>query len=110
MSRAYHAVLPFVIINLGGEMIYILDQRLRAQEIGNERSQKVLQDVVKTMLSKKFVEELFRFQEMTSARQIFEKLAHSFIMKLDATSMNKLFDLMLMGMKYQIFSTTTPTR
>jgi len=35
-------VLPFVILNLGGEMIYILDQRLRAQEIGNERSQKVL--------------------------------------------------------------------
>jgi hypothetical protein len=47
-------------------MIYILDQRLRAQEIGNERSQKVLQDVVKTMLSKKFVEELFRAQEMYS--------------------------------------------
>jgi len=111
MSHAYHAVLPFVIINLGGEMIYILDQRLRAQEIGNERSQKVLQDVVKTMLSKKFVEELFRFQEMysmTSTRQIFEKLAHSSIMKLNATSMNKLFDLMLMGMKYQIVSTTTP--
>ena len=86
-------------------MIYILDQRLRAQEIGNERSQKVLQDVVKTMLSKKFVEELFRAQEMysmVSTRQIFEKLAHSSIMKLNATSMGKLFDLMLMGMKYQI--------
>jgi Organic solute transport protein 1 len=60
MSGAYLNVLPFVILNLGGEMIYILDQRLRAQEIGSERSQKVLQDVVKTMLSKKFVEELFR--------------------------------------------------
>jgi hypothetical protein len=29
-------------------------------------------------------------------------------MKLNATSMGKLFDLMLMGMKYQIISTTTP--
>ncbi len=45
---------------------------------------------------------------MVSTRQIFEKLAHSSIMKLNATSMNKLFDLMLMGMKYQIISTTTP--
>jgi len=45
---------------------------------------------------------------MTSTRQIFEKLAHSSIMKLNATSMNKLFDLMLMGMKYQVLSCATP--
>jgi hypothetical protein len=25
MSRAYNNILPFVIINLGGEMIYILE-------------------------------------------------------------------------------------
>lgn len=30
MSVAYLNVLPFVILNLGGEMIFILDQRLRA--------------------------------------------------------------------------------
>ena len=30
MSSAYLNVLPFVILNLGGEMIFILDQRLRA--------------------------------------------------------------------------------
>ena len=108
---AYHSVLPFIVLNLGAEMIYILDQRLRAQEIGFERSQKVLQDVIKTMLSKKFVEELFRAQEMysmVSTRQIFEKLAHSSIMKLNTTSMNKLFDLMLMGLKYQVLSATSP--
>ena len=39
---------------------------------------------------------------MASIRKIFEKLAHSSIMKLNAASMNKLFDLMLMGYKYQI--------
>jgi len=104
-------VLPFIVLNLGSEMVFILDQRLRAQEIGTDRSQKVLQDVVKTMLSKKFVEELFRHQEMysmTSTKQIFEKLAHSSIIKLNATSMGKLFDLMLMGLKYQIFSVSSP--
>jgi len=30
MSGAYLNALPFIILNLGGEMIYILDQRLRA--------------------------------------------------------------------------------
>ncbi len=45
---------------------------------------------------------------MGSVRQIFEKLAHSSIMKLNATSMNKLFDLMLMGIKYQFLSCTHP--
>jgi hypothetical protein len=45
---------------------------------------------------------------MTSTRQIFEKLAHSSIMKLNATSMSKLFDLMLMGMKYQLISCASP--
>ena len=39
---------------------------------------------------------------MSSIRKIFEKLAHSSIMKLNAASMNKLFDLMLMGFKYQV--------
>ena len=32
--------LPLLFINLGGEMIYILDQRLRAQNIPGEKSRK----------------------------------------------------------------------
>lgn len=42
MSKAYNNILPFVIINLGGEMVYILEQRLRSQDISQDRSQKVL--------------------------------------------------------------------
>lgn len=56
------------------------------------------------MLSPRFVDELFRPQSMYSlhaTKQIFQKLAHSSIMKLNAQSMGKLFDLMLMGLKYQ---------
>jgi len=84
-------------------MVYILEQRLRSQDIGHERSQKVLQDIINTMLSANFVAELFREQPMYSLnaiREIFIKLAHSSIMKLNPTSMQKLFDLMLMGLKY----------
>ena len=103
-KSAYLHMLPYLIINLGGEMIYILDQRLRSQNVAPDRSQKVLQDIVKTMFSKKFMSEVFRPQAMYSldeTRQIFIKLAHSSIMRLNETSMQKLFDLMLMGMKMQ---------
>ena len=34
--------LPLLFINLGGEMMYILDQRLRAQEIVQEKALKGL--------------------------------------------------------------------
>ena len=97
-------MLPFVILNLGAEMIYILDQRLRSQDIEKIRAARVLEDIVKSMLSARFIDELFRPQPMYSlhsTKQIFQKLAHSSIMKLNAQSMGKLFDLMLMGLKYQ---------
>lgn len=32
--------LPILFLNLGGEMLYILDQRLRAQSIPQEKSRK----------------------------------------------------------------------
>ncbi|GMH46305.1 hypothetical protein TrRE_jg6063, partial [Triparma retinervis] len=72
---------------------------------------KVLQDVIRTMLARSFVEELFRPQEMyttSSTRQIFNKLAHSSIMRINETSMDKLFDLMTMGVKYQWISCNVP--
>lgn len=39
-SNMSYKTLPLLFINLGGEMIYILDQRLRAQNIPNEKSRK----------------------------------------------------------------------
>lgn len=32
--------LPIAFLNLGGEMLYVLDQRLYAQKIKNEKGQK----------------------------------------------------------------------
>ena len=94
--------LPVVVCNLGSEMIYILEQRLRAQSITSEKSVKVLHDVVKSMFDPTFVSELFKPQEVYSqraTRQIFDKLAHSSIMRLSESSMDKLYDLMTMGME-----------
>lgn len=96
---------------MGGEMVYILQQRLQAQAVQDDKARKVLQDVVRAMYSPLFITELFKPQEMystTSTRQIFEKLAHSSIMRLNKSSMEKLFDLMTMGFKYQVVSCHSP--
>ena len=80
--------MPLIVINLGGEMIYILQQRLSAQNVAKTRGRKVLQDVLRTMYSKSFVSELFKPQDMysnSSTRQIFNKLAHSSIMRINET-------------------------
>jgi hypothetical protein len=103
--------MPLVIVNMGGEMLYILEQRLQAQSIVEEKSLRVLQDVVSTMFSEKFIGELFKPQKIysnTSTRQIFDRLAHSSIMRLNESSMNKLYDLMTMGAKYQTLSVQDP--
>lgn len=120
--------MPMLVINMGGEMVYILEQRLRAQNIPGDKSRKggsttaavplwrgcalrdvrdhatparcrppppppaVLSDVVKTMYSKKFIAELFKPQPLysnRSTRQIFDRLAHSSIMRLNENSMDK---------------------
>jgi len=44
-----------------------------------------------------------------STRQIFDRLAHSSIMRLNETSMDKLYDLMTMGFKYQVVSASEPS-
>merc|ERR1719188_1127352 len=103
--------MPVLLVNMGGEMVYILAQRLQAQKIPEIKGQKVLSDVVRTMYYPRFIEELFKAQEMysiQSTRQIFDRLAHSSIMRLNESSMDKLFDLMAMGFKYQTISCSTP--
>ena len=169
--------MPMLIINMGGEMVYILEQRLHAQNVPMDKSKRgahyhphywnstptprtracftttlapgcgtaplrtalglpclhprptthfhtrrrpspslppalaVLQDVIRTMYNPKFIAELFRGQDvysMQSTRQIFDKLAHSSIMRLNESSMDKLFDLMTMGFKYQMIACRYP--
>jgi hypothetical protein len=103
--------MPVIVLNMGAEMIYILEQRLHAQKVPHDKRTKVLVDVVKTMYSRRFVTELFKPQKVYSngqTRQIFDKLAHSSIMRLNATSMEKLYDLMSMGFKHQVLSCVSP--
>jgi hypothetical protein len=34
-------VMPIIVLNMGGEMIYILNQRLQAQAVADDKSKKV---------------------------------------------------------------------
>ncbi|CAF0766063.1 unnamed protein product [Adineta ricciae] len=96
---------PIIFFNMGGEMIYILEQRLTAQDIMDQKSVKVINEIVGAMFNTRFLEEIFRPQELypkKAVKHIFEKIAHTSIMRLNEASMDKLYDLMSMSVKYQI--------
>lgn len=92
MSKGFELASPLIVLNMGGEMIYILDQRLKAQSVEPSKAIKVLSDVTKTLFSDDFVIKLFEPQKIFSlsfTRHIFEKVVHCSIMKLNETSMSK---------------------
>ncbi|XP_057211083.1 protein OSCP1a [Triplophysa rosa] len=104
--------LPLLIINLGGEMLYILDQRLRAQDDKTQRGcwtegdrKRVMNDIAATLFSKMFLEEILKPQDVfthRALRTVLTRIAHASIMRLNPASMDKLYDLMTMAFKYQI--------
>ncbi|CAG9465403.1 unnamed protein product [Pedinophyceae sp. YPF-701] len=104
--------MPLIIVCLGGEMVYILDQRLRAQGIPDKKAAAVIDDLLRAMFRVELVDEVFKPQEiysMHSAKVVFQKIAHSSIMRLNDDSMEKLYDLMLMGLKYNLLCTDPHT-
>ncbi|MBW03828.1 ProteinCP1, partial [Eschrichtius robustus] len=70
-----------------------------------------LNDIISTMFSRKFMEELFKPQELYSKkalRTVYDRLAHASIMRLNQASMDKLYDLMTMAFKYQVLLCPRP--
>ncbi|KAK2920869.1 hypothetical protein Q8A73_000354 [Channa argus] len=113
--------LPLVFINLGGEMLYILDQRLQAHNTSEDNSEKgvwsdndrkrVINDIVGTLFSKAFMDELLKPQQLYSHRTmktVLNRLAHASIMRLNPASMDRLYELMLMTFKHQVFLCPRP--
>lgn len=71
----------------------------------------VMNDIVTIMLNERFLKELFKPQEVCNKqalRKLFEDLAHASIMRLNGASMDKLYDLMTMAFKYQVFMAPRP--
>lgn len=92
-------------------MMYILQQRLLAQKITGKKSSQVLQDIISEMFATDFVADLFKPQGLynkVKIKETFSRLVHSSIMRLNETSMDKLHDLMFMGVKRQIMCARDP--
>ena len=51
-------MIPCLILNLGAEMIYVLEMRLKSLELSAKR--KVLYDTIMAMLQPQFMDEVFR--------------------------------------------------
>ncbi|KAF7286824.1 hypothetical protein GWI33_003881 [Rhynchophorus ferrugineus] len=96
---------PFLVLNLGSEMIFVIAQRLQAQNIAEDRSTLVLEDLIAGLTSNRLVKDLMKPQTIynqEAVREIVENIANSSSMKLDTISMNKLWDLITMVFKWQI--------
>lgn len=103
--------------NLGGEMIYILHQRLIAQKISPSKSTQVLSDIVNSFVQSRKLE-MSSFYGFTSydhlnlgkMKCVFESiLSSSPTMKLTQSSFDKLYDLMVGVFKYQLVSCPFPS-
>ncbi|XP_074161266.1 protein OSCP1 isoform X2 [Sminthopsis crassicaudata] len=84
---------------------------LRVDEWTEVDRKRVMNDLISTMFNKKFLEELFKPQELYSKkalRTVYDRLAHASIMRLNPASMDKLFDLMTMAFKYQVLLCPRP--
>ena len=64
------------------------------------------------MLNRKFVGEMFTAGDMwtqATLKSLMEKIVQASIMRLGQESLDKLFDLMIMSVKFQVFSATHPS-
>ncbi|KAI5637538.1 organic solute transport protein 1 domain-containing protein [Phthorimaea operculella] len=100
-----HYATPFIVANLGCEMIYVVEQRLKAQNIPLDKSDRVLTDIVAVLFHPKLLDELFIPQPVATQgviKQLLKDISATSIMKLDDYSMSKLWDLMTMIYKWQL--------
>ncbi|XP_013112267.2 protein OSCP1 [Stomoxys calcitrans] len=103
----------FIIVNLGCEMLYVIDQRLKAQKIAADKSKQVLHDVTSVLLEPKFIESLIVGSSSEGGQLLAEEhckfmlkdIATCSLMRLDEVSMDKLWNLMTMIYKWQLFHT-----
>ncbi|XP_055693087.1 protein OSCP1 [Lutzomyia longipalpis] len=99
----------FLVINLGCEMLYVIDQRLKAQCVNLEKAAQVLRDLTGVLLDPKFLMQLISSTDgpenlLTGqqCRLLMWDIASCSLMRLDATSYEKLWDLMVVLFKWQL--------
>ncbi|NWU91623.1 OSCP1 protein, partial [Upupa epops] len=83
----------------------------RVDEWTDVDRRRVMNDIISTMFNNRFMQELFKPQELYSKkalRTVYDRLAHASIMRLNQASMDKLYDLMTMAFKYQVLLCPRP--
>jgi hypothetical protein len=111
IPRGNLLAMPLVLVNLGAEMLFVLDQRLQAQAVAPDKASRVITETVCSMLNPATLSAFLEPEDVfsqRSARRVFDKLAHSSIMRLNKPSMDKLYDLMTMAWKYQLLQSVGP--
>ncbi|XP_017069460.1 protein OSCP1 [Drosophila eugracilis] len=101
----------FILVNLGCEMLYVIDQRLKAQQIAQDKSIQVIHDVTTVLLEPKFINSLLEGSKHNNAQLLtadhckfmLNDIATCSLMRLDEQSMSKLWNLMTMVYKWQLF-------
>jgi hypothetical protein len=79
---------PVAVLNLGCQMLFVLEERLRSQEAPPERTLTLLSDLAKGVFATQFIEDLFRPQarpEVSKVFALFDAFAHSSVMTLSAS-------------------------
>lgn len=103
--------MPFLVLNLGVEVIFVLHSRLRAQAVPADKAEGVMRDIGSNLFSSAFMDELFIPQPVytsASVMQIFSTLSSSSVMHLSENSLKKLYDLVFMTVKYQVLTLRHP--
>ncbi|KAM7343290.1 organic solute carrier partner 1 [Cochliomyia hominivorax] len=103
----------FILVNLGCEMLYVIDQRLKAQQIALDKSIQVIHDITAVLLEPKFIDSIIVGSMQPNAQLLTEEhckfmlkdIATCSLMRLDDLSMDKLWNLMTMIYKLQLFHT-----
>ena len=103
---------PFLLTHLGAQTVYVIDQRLRDQKIPEQKAQRIVCDICAILFSENLWNQISSPQEMytsESTRSVVEKIVHSSLIKLNAASMTKLYDLTQMVFKHQLLCCTRPS-
>eukprot|EP01063_Lacrimia_lanifica_P029208 TRINITY_DN4412_c0_g1_i4.p1 TRINITY_DN4412_c0_g1~~TRINITY_DN4412_c0_g1_i4.p1 ORF type:complete len:442 (+),score=181.99 TRINITY_DN4412_c0_g1_i4:129-1454(+) len=110
-ADAIQMTMPFLLYNMGGEMLYILQQRLYSQKIRKDKIESVLNDLVTCLYSPSLLQEMLQrgpLPSNTYMTKVFHSIASTSIMTLSDSGMEKLYELMVMALKFQTLSVTHP--
>ena len=88
-----HRTMPILYLNLCGEMLYIIDQRLIDTNTPHDTQLKVCNDILQVAFNRKFINEIFTNHQplysKTVMKAMFERLARASTIRVNAESLDR---------------------